>query len=417
MPPKRKKDERYRSNNFTGALWLKYGLSVQRQEDFCTWTIPINAERYFECFQYQHEIAPNPERSPDGHHIQFFFRTKSRWTYAQLTEALGIDSSEIHCENAYDAAASWDYCGKDKKEPVCTRCQGCEPRSFGQRPKELGRGRGTAQRQQFERNYRDLIVAIDGGQSWEQLFRGPLGGFVFGRTANVKALKSCLQAPRNLPEEWSHRCVNVWFGPAGLGKSRLVREECKRFGHRLWVAPIGFNGLWFDCYDNHDAVLIDDFRGEMSFASMLNLLEGNKVLVPNKGGYAPFAPKLVYFTSDRHWNEWWFEGRDRRPTPQSDQDKAQLGRRITCTREFRGEPQCLNQALGLQGGRNNEDLSWDEEVFQELNEFISVYVGGESNTEFSPPTPPEPDELSLEQVFTVEDFICDIVNANLVQNE
>lgn len=171
----------------------------------------------------------------------------------------------------------------------------------------------------------------------------------------------------------------------------------------------------FDCYDNHDAVLIDDFRGEMPFASMLNLLEGNKVLVPYKGGYAPFAPKLVYFTSDRHWSEWWFQGRDGRPAPQSDEDKAQLGRRITCTREFRGEPRPLNEALGL--ARAQEELSWDEGLFEELNTFISsVSVsGGESNTDF-PPTPPEPSP-SQESVFTEEDFVCDIVNTGLLQNE
>lgn len=410
MPPKKNttkapKKRDYRSNNFTGALWLKYGKSVTTSDDFCTWTIPINSDRYFECYSYQHEIAPNPEHS-DGNHIQFFFRTRTRWTYRQLSEALGVGPDEIHCENAYDAAASWDYCSEAKadKSTCCTRCK---PRQFGERPRELGRGRGLAQRQQFERNYRELLGALDAGQSLETLFRGPLGGFCFQRCAQVKTLKSIIQAPRNTPEEWSFRSCIVFFGAAGTGKSRAVREECARFGHRLWVAPIGFTGVWFDCYDNHDAVLIDDFRGEMSFASMLNLLEGNKVLVPNKGGYVTFAPKLVYFTSDRHWREWWFVGRDGRPAPQSLEDQSQLSRRITCTREFR-EQRCAYAALGL---AQPEELSWDDSLFKEIDNII-YSVGGESNTDISPPTPP-----SVELVFGPEDFFADTAVTNLIQNE
>lgn len=49
--------------------------------------------------------------------------------------------------------------------------------------------------------------------------------------------------------------VYLLYGPAGCGKTRLVREEPD-----LWPMPVASQG-WFDGYDYHDAVLFDDFAG------------------------------------------------------------------------------------------------------------------------------------------------------------
>lgn len=133
----------------------------------------------------------------------------------------------------------------------------------------------------------------------------------------------------------------------------------------------------FDGYDNHDAVLFDDFRGEMSFSDMLNLLEGNKLQVPVKGTYVPFAPKLVFFTSDRHPREWAFIGRDGRPTPTSPEDYAQLARRITCIREWRGSRNAYVE-LGFE-----EEAAMNSILEKEFTE------GGFGNTE-NPPSPLNP---------------------------
>lgn len=179
-----------------------------------------------------------------GDHIQFFCETRTRWTYKQLTDALGLEPNEVHFEACKDAAKSWVYCSAEKKENVRTICNDCVGRSFGEPPIEKIRGGGERKRQQFEESYRGLIGRIDAGESLEQLCRGELGGFVFQRITAVKALRSAIGAPRNTPEEWSYRSCIVYFGGTGLGKSRAVREECARFGHRLWVAPIGSNGKW-----------------------------------------------------------------------------------------------------------------------------------------------------------------------------
>lgn len=391
MPPKRDS----KAQHFCGTLWLNIP-----SEDFCTWTIPLNTDQHYVRYCYQHEISPpggEDRRRPDGNHIQFFCTTKKPKRYAQLTGLLGLTPGEVHWEAARDAAASWKYCSKDKVEEVRTRCDRCVERQLGEPPPALGRGGGKRQREQYEQQYRQLITAIDAGQSLEQLCRGELGGFVFQRLSNTRTLKSLLQAPRNTPEEWSKRTVYIYYGAAGAGKSRHVREECARFGHRLWVAPIGFKGLWFNGYDNHDAVLIDDFRGDMPLNDMLNLLEGNKVLVPEKGGFVTFAPKLVYFTSDRHWREWAFTGRDGKATLQSPEDTSQLGRRFAGAFELRGQTVLELSPGGHLGGTRSPQASsfvFCEDWEKELDSFFS---GGGGNTDTPPPlsTPPGAERLPL----------------------
>lgn len=162
-----------------------------------------------------------------------------------------------------------------------------------------------------------------------------------------KFAKQVLTAPQNLPSEWARRSVIIYYGPAGAGKSRRVRDECFAAGKRLWVAPIGASGVWHDGYDGHDAALFDDYRGGVSFADLLCILEGNRLLVPVKGSFVTFAPSVVYFTSDRHWEEWTFGPLGTPRSPLSADDCAQLARRISRCERLRPAQTPLNGALGL----------------------------------------------------------------------
>lgn len=89
----------------------------------------------------------------------------------------------------------------------------------------------------------------------------------------------------------------------------------------------------------------------MSFRDLLNLLEGNQVRVQVKGSHVTFKPAVVYFTSDRHWSQWLFpKGPDRGLGPMSEEEQAQLGRRISLCEEIRPQRD-LNQALGMNPSR------------------------------------------------------------------
>jgi len=233
----------------------------------------------------------------------------------------------------------------------CELCQqestrhGCEGWIFGERPVDGRTRRGR------ELALEPLLDAIRAGLSDRDILLDPeLGRLAFIHNSGYRWAKRVLTAPRNTPEEWQRRFVYVFYGPAGSGKSRRVREECQRFGTTLWVASIGSPGVWFDGYDGHTVALFDDFTGGCSLRDLLNLLEGNNVQVPVKGGFVTWRPRLVYFTSDRPWQEWMFVKGVGPLAPLSQEETSQLSRRIT-GQEFVQRQVTLNEALGMTPSR------------------------------------------------------------------
>jgi len=99
--------------------------------------------------------------------------------------------------------------------------------------------------------------------------------------------------------------VELHYGPPGCGKTRVVTERCVD----LWKAPLGKGG-WFNRYDGHPDVLMDDFAGKMSHTSLtdlLRLLDRYPESVPTKGGFCAWKPKRVFITTNIHpfdWYEW-----------------------------------------------------------------------------------------------------------------
>lgn len=168
-------------------------------------------------------------------------------------------------------------------------------------------------------------------------------------------LRALIRFLFRITQEWSRRDVFVYWGGTGTGKSSACRKHCAEAGLTLWVAPIGSRGIWFDGYDGHDAALFDDFDGEMPFRDLLNILEGNQVLVPVKGSFVNWRPRVVFFTCERPPNEWLFTfGKERRLLTRS--ELAQLERRITQVTHF-ATP--YTNVLGVNPGGGNNDPPQD----------------------------------------------------------
>lgn len=325
--------------------------------DFCNWRIPQpqNYGEFFRCFIHQHEIGGNSERD----HIQAFISCRDRRRYHQVTARLGLRADQVHYKPVWKTPdRAWDYCserkgksssgedqgGSSAEEEDSTRC-GCPSFSFGERP-EPRVGRSHSQRRGVDWiAIRDL--AASGVPERLVLQSDECVGLLRGHFQYYRWAKSVLTAPQNTPEEWSQRSVLVYWGRTGTGKSRRVRAECARLGLPLWVAPVGATGTWYDGFDGHFAALFDDFTGGMPFRDLLNILEGNKVRVQVKGTFVTFGPSVVFFTSDRPWQQWLFpKGPDRGLGPLSPEEEAQLGRRITHQEEVVAPIQ-VAQALGM----------------------------------------------------------------------
>lgn len=97
------------------------------------------------------------------------------------------------------------------------------------------------------------------------------------------------EAPRN----WE--CEVYWFwGSTGSGKSRTAFEICDPDDTYVCMST----AKWFDGYDGHSDVIIDDMRKDFcKFHELLRLLDRYAYKVETKGGTRQFRAKRIFITS------------------------------------------------------------------------------------------------------------------------
>lgn len=89
------------------------------------------------------------------------------------------------------------------------------------------------------------------------------------------------------------------WGSTGSGKTwRVFNTEPDLFRY----AGDG----WFDGYDQHEAVLFDDYRpSEFKIARLLQIIDVYPVTVRVKGSFVDFCPRRIYFTSNIKPEDWY----------------------------------------------------------------------------------------------------------------
>ena len=118
------------------------------------------------------------------------------------------------------------------------------------------------------------------------------------------------------------RRVYWHYGDTGLGKSWVAE---KTYGDDLFK-PMNYK--WWDGYDGHKVVLLDDIRGDYcKFHEILKLTGESGFRVETKGGSRQAIYDIIYITSPFHPSELW----------QTIENKSQLLDRITEIRHFTGE--------------------------------------------------------------------------------
>lgn len=122
------------------------------------------------------------------------------------------------------------------------------------------------------------------------------------------------------PRTWKPE-VHWYWGPTGTGKSR---EAYELLGEDCYTCLS--TGRWFDGYDAHENVLIDDMRKDfMKFHELLRLLDRYAMRIETKGGTRQFLARKIIVTSCYHPAQM-YETRE---------DVYQLIRRIDVVRHFR----------------------------------------------------------------------------------
>lgn len=203
-------------------------------------------------------------------HIQGFIIFKSARTFKQVKNLL---PAKVHIEKTYAAAvANIKYCSKDGNLLL----------EFGTRPS--GQGRRS-----------DFVLVRD------MLTNGATMREVCENVTSYQAVRSAeiilkyLDTPRPI-----QRIEIIWiWGKTGVGKTSSVWKEHPNL-HTM------YNYKWWDGYDAHEVVLLDDIREEFcSYRDLLRITDIYPFRVENKGGFrhvqftkmyitAPFPPRELF---------------------------------------------------------------------------------------------------------------------------
>lgn len=93
-----------------------------------------------------------------------------------------------------------------------------------------------------------------------------------------------------------------YWGKSGTGKT----ENAKINANGEYYRPIIQNGsIWFNKYNNEKKILFDDFKGGCPLHLLLQIMDGNPMLLSDKGSDVSNFWEEIYFTSNTHPAYWY----------------------------------------------------------------------------------------------------------------
>lgn len=231
---------------------------------------------------WQKERCPTTGRE----HLQCYVRYRNAVRGVYLANTLSLPTSDVRFECARSGdSENRNYCTKSD-----TRIAG---------PWELGVCVDKAgQRTDLE----EIGLAVrQGVRLGEIADKYPAAYIKFGR--GIRELRAILDRPADFEEKQ----VVCLIGPPGVGKTRAVWEvDPDVFPANLPGGPR--DQPWFDGYHGQEAVLFDDYRGQLEYGFFLRLLDRYPLQVPVKGGFVQWKPRRIWITSNYEPNDWFYFG-------------------------------------------------------------------------------------------------------------
>lgn len=156
---------------------------------------------------------------------------------------------------------------------------------------------------------------------------------IWDEAPSFQAMKMAEIGLKLYEEKRSWKPEVFWFcGPTGTGKTKKAFEMAVN----PWVS--GRNLKWWEGYDGHADVIIDDFRGDFcTFHELLRILDRYEYRIETKGGSRQLRARRIWLTSCKTPFEVY---------PNVGEDVAQLIRRIDHLEYF---AQKLEQGAEVQG--------------------------------------------------------------------
>lgn len=182
----------------------------------------------------------------------------------------GRFDKRIHWECCNSIHDSIKYCKKDGKWV-----------EWGDEPK--GQGKRT--------DLDELKVAIVGGMKVDEIVMNfPMSYHQYGRT--LTKIEDIVNRQRFRVYPGTR---GIWYhGPSGVGKSRKAFEGFTPETHYVYARDNG----WWDGYKGQKTVIMNEFRGEIPYGQLLDLIDWCPLTVRRRNGEpVPFLADLVIITS------------------------------------------------------------------------------------------------------------------------
>lgn len=109
----------------------------------------------------------------------------------------------------------------------------------------------------------------------------------------------------NQPKRTWKTELNVFVGPAGCGKNKYVYDTFPM--DTICKVSCTQTGMWWDSYDGHENVILDEFHGQLPFGILLELTDRYPMDLPKKGSMVNFIAKRIFICSNKLPEEWYPE--------------------------------------------------------------------------------------------------------------
>jgi len=262
---------------------------MSRKRDYC-FTDFVLDETFLQGLPYEYlcygrETCPTTGKK----HLQGYIYFKNAKTFSAVRKLLQPRSVRA-CKGSAEQNAT--YCSKEN-----------EFLEFGVRPKQGSRT-----------DIHDIMENIQTGNYTMRDIVSSATSFQSIRIAEVQM--KYFEPVR----QWKTQ-VYWFYGKSGTGKSHSAYEMCED----PYICME--TNKWWEGYDGHEDVIIDDFRRDFcKFKVLLHLLDKYPMRIETKGGSRQFRAIRIIITSPKSPTETW-EGK-------TDEDLYQLTRRIDIIKEF-----------------------------------------------------------------------------------
>lgn len=152
--------------------------------------------------------------------------------------------------------------------------------------------RGDEPAQGVRSDLEEVRTMLDDGASLLEIAETNFGTFLrYNRGLQLYRLL------RTNQRSWKTRVI-ILYGEPGTGKSRMAQL----LHPGAYWKP---HGMWWDGYEHHSEVVIDEFYGWLPYNLILNLLDRYPLNVEVKGGTVSFVARTVILTSNREAETWY----------------------------------------------------------------------------------------------------------------